>query len=107
MKTTKNKSIKIAYADYQKSTKTNLYHCYNSFSDKKEKAWKHCQDLVKYYQGENLKVVYFNGWIFTCGFICYINGLKHFIYITPYREEALPLEEIIKETGEVLTLNYN
>ena len=74
---------------------------YNSYSNAKQRAFNYCINLMKEYDGDGLIILAHNYMTFSVGFIGYINGLKHFFYITKDYDRALPLEKMDKITGEV------
>lgn len=74
---------------------------YNNYSSAKKRAYWYCEDLMKAHDGDGLIILGHNCMTFSVGFIGYINGLKHFFYITRDYDRALPLEKIDRETGEV------
>lgn len=81
-----------------------LDEAYGRYSSAKARAWDYCIDLMKEYDGNGIVILGHNCMTFSVGFIGYIDGLKHFFYITRDHDRALPLEKIDKTTGEVITL---
>ena len=78
---------------------------YDSYSDAKRRAYQYCLNLMEEYDGDGIVILAHNCMTFSVGFYGYINGLKHFFYITRDYDRALPLEKINKETGEVIEIN--
>lgn len=74
--------LKSAYQRYLMSDYTTIYKAYKKPSWKKEKAWEHCQDLCKKYNGTDLKVVGKNDNYFSAGFVGKVDGKKAFVFIT-------------------------
>lgn len=80
------------YAAYRRSTWTELYDAYDSFSRGKVDAWRYCKDLCKKYNGDGLKVISRNCHKFTAGFE-YVDsetGEIMFMYITKGYNQAVP-----------------
>lgn len=75
---------------------------YDSYSSAKQRAWNYCESLMNEYDGNGMIILGHNCMTFSVGFIGYINGLKHFFYITRDYDRALPLEKMDPETGEVI-----
>lgn len=107
------KFMRYSFADYEaimngtanpylreKAGRT-LDDVYKSYSSAKYRAYLYCVDLMHEYGGRDLIVFKGNCMTFSVGFIGYINGLKHFFYITRDHDRALPLEKMDKITGEV------
>ena len=78
-----------------------IHQAYGRPSDKKTRAWERCVDMMKSYDGHGIVILGHNCMTFSVGFIGYINGLKHFFYITRDHDRALPLEKMDAITGEV------
>ena len=102
---TTNKTIKGAYESYKRSYDYSLDEVYGSYSNAKARAWNYCTDLMREYDGAGIKVIGHNCMTFSVGFIGYVDGLKHFFYITRDYDRAMPLEKLDKETGEVLAIS--
>ena len=81
------------YADYRRSTWTEIYDAYDSFSKGKVDAWKYCKNLCEKFNGRDLKVIHKNCHKFTAGFeytdpeTCEIM----FMYITKGSDTAVPV----------------
>ena len=82
MKQSKSTQMKNAYRSYQLSSNTSLWDVYSSWSKEKQEAFEYCKKLCADYDGKGLKIVSANGWMFTCGFMCEIDGKKAFVFIT-------------------------
>jgi len=103
---TSNKQIRGAYYSYNHGINArSLDEVYQSYSCAKENAWSYCKNLMKEYDGSGLAILGHNCMTFSVGFIGYINGLKHFFYITRDYDKAMPLEKMDEKTGEVIALS--
>ena len=102
---TNNKQIKGAFYSYVHGVPArSLDEVYCNYSNAKRRAWIYCEDLMKEYEGSDMRILSYNSQAFTIGFIGYVNGLKHFFYITKDYNRAMPLEKLDKITGEVLSV---
>ena len=101
MQITSSKLMKDKYSDYVAGRVDGdyLWQVYERWSQKKERAYERCCRLVDEYDGGGMKIMSHNCDVFSVGFIGYIDGLKHFIYITRDHVRAMPLEKMDKETG--------
>ena len=90
----KTKAIKTAVLHHAKSDKTSLLHCYAKPSDAKHIALQYCQELVRKYNGESLKIIGFNTSHFSVGFYGKIDGKDAFFYITPYHNRYIFVDEL-------------
>ena len=79
---TASKQIKQAYRQYEKSNNYNLYDAYGRFSRDKAEAFDYCKSVMSEHNGSNLKIISFNTYQFSAGFVCDIDGVKSFVYIT-------------------------
>lgn len=77
-----NNQMEKVYKQYLKSERYNLCDAYGRYSYNKIKAFKYCKSLMSEYGGSGLKLISFNTNMFTAGFICDIDGVKSFVYIT-------------------------
>lgn len=79
---------------YNRSSDTELYHCYSSFSEKKLHAWEYCKNLCYKYNGIGLKIISHNGYVFSAGFKFEDEqGRQCLMYITKTRDEIIVLEK--------------
>lgn len=76
-----NKKDKEILESYRRSDKINLYQAYGRFSDAKAEAWEYCERLCKERSGWGLKVISYNRFFFTAGFLFEDDGAK-LMYIT-------------------------
>lgn len=102
MKIQNTKLLRGAYETWKRSNETSLDMAYGHYSSAKQRAWYYCENLMKEHDGYAIRILGHNCMTFSVGFIGYINGLKHFFYITRYYDRALPLEKMDAETGEVI-----
>lgn len=93
--------MKQNYRRYQRTANEKLSDVYGRYSSEKEKAYNYCKELQYKYNGERFRILSSNTCIFTVGFTGYIDGIKHFFYITPTYDRAMPLETVNPLTGEV------
>lgn len=56
-------------ASYNRATKTNLYECYNKFSNAKANAMEWCKDKMKAMNGHDMKILSHNTFGFTVGWL--------------------------------------
>ena len=78
---------------YNRSTDYELYKCYPSgMSYNKSKAWEHCKEVCTKHDGEKLKVISHNGYMFTAGFEYTVGCKKYLMYITKGDETSILLE---------------
>lgn len=87
----------MAYKRWTHSDNYSLRDVYGIYSKLKENAYAYCEDLVDKYDGYGLRIIGHNSMAFSVGFIGYIDGLKHFFYITRDYDRALPLEYVDKD----------
>lgn len=67
---------------YNESNLYSLSNCYLKASDNKESAYDYCVNLMQKYNGENLRIISYNTFSFSAGFIGEYNGKRAFFYIT-------------------------
>lgn len=80
------KQAKARISDYNRSSDYNLHDVYKtSYSYKKEQAFDYCKELCNEYNGRDLRIISYNTFIFTAGFIYNdkIEGVIKFMFITP------------------------
>ena len=92
MKKANTKTLKNAYANYQQSNNYTLRDCYVSYSYAKEKVFNYCKELCDKYNGNGLKIISYNTFGFSCGFIGLVDNKKAFVYITKDYNRYLELE---------------
>ena len=70
--------------NYNRASATELRQVYNSWSDKKERAFKECIEKMSAYEGYDGRICSANTWMFTYAFK-YRDGYGHtcLCYITP------------------------
>lgn len=109
---TSNKQIRGAYSQYKSiiagvnrwNGERSLDEAYGRYSCAKQRAWYYCEDLMASHDGSDMRILGHNCMTFSVGFIGYVNGLKHFFYITRDYDRAMPLEKVDENTGEVLAI---
>lgn len=80
-----NKECKIAlskFNDWYYSSAKELYQVYGSYSQAKENAMNYCKEMMKKYEGYDLRIISHNSNVFSVGFIFKDDGKKIFAYIT-------------------------
>jgi hypothetical protein len=92
MKIRTDAKIRIAKHEHSKSKCTELRHCYISWSKAKEDALIRCRLLQIQYDGEDLRIIDWNSFVFSVGFYGIWYGKKAFFYITAFNDYVLPLE---------------
>lgn len=85
------KALKEAFRSYGVSKHQYLWQVYKNCSNEKYEAFEYCKRLCEEHNGRDLKIVSFNKYQFTCGFIGEVNGEKAFVYITMNDDRYLPL----------------
>lgn len=82
--TTRERTALSRYADYKRSTATDLSDVYGRYSTAKARAWNYCKGLMRQHDGWELRVISHNGFMFTAGFLFTdaVTGVLMFMYIT-------------------------
>lgn len=78
----KDKFMIDSFANYCKSNKKNLFECYKKQSPWKQMFFEECLETMKKYNGKDLKIVSYNTYSFSCGFIGIVDGHLSYIHIT-------------------------
>ena len=80
-----HKNLSREYEMYLNSEKINLSDVYRNYSNKKEQAFKRCQEFCRALHSSKMRIISHNTFIFTVGFICDgpTSGEPMFVYITP------------------------
>ena len=89
MKIENTKRMREALDNYYSAEFTELYQVYHHYSKAKEKAMFYCKMLCAKYNGEDMRIISWNTFMFTVGFFGTINGKKVFFYITPTKDTAM------------------
>ena len=76
---------------YIRSDKYNLHECYKSFSDRKWCAYKHVVNELLQDNGEGLKILSYNTFMFTAGYLVKIGEDKYLVRITPTKKELIKI----------------
>lgn len=86
------KELEANYKRYQNSSMYSLYDAYGRPSQKKYDAWKRCEVFCKECGGESLKVISYNTYVFTAGFVFVKDGKRMFMLITPSTNREIEVE---------------
>ena len=68
---------------YSQSNLYSLNQCYLKHSNAKNNAFSYCLNLMRKYKGTDLRILSYNTFHFSVGFIGEYEGQKAFFYITP------------------------
>lgn len=88
----KKKNLLNELIRYIDSDKYTLQDCYKKPSIYKKEAFENCKRIMNDVKGHKMKIVSYNGFIFTVGFYGYINNRLNFFYITPEKVLHMPLD---------------
>lgn len=84
MKTQNTKMMRFQYYRYCESNDERLSQVYESWSSKKDDAYKNCKEFMQSLNGKNFRIISHNGWMFTVGFVYRDeDGNKWFVYMSP------------------------
>ena len=79
---------------YLRSNNYTLDQVYGRCSTAKRHAYAHCIALANEYTGWALRIIGYNTFVFTAGFICRLDdGKKYLCYITPSCERFIKIDE--------------
>lgn len=92
MTTTEKRQALSHYDAYKTSTATSLRDAYGTYSGAKDDAWDFCKELMYKFNGYGLRIIAFNRYVFTAGFMFEEDGKQMFMYITPYKHLAVEVE---------------
>lgn len=85
-----------AYSAWLRSKNYTLFHAYEKPSASKERAYDYCLEKFRLYNGEGFKIISYNTFIFTAGFI--FTDVKTdeqmFYYITPNYDIIVPVKSL-------------
>lgn len=88
---------KAGYQNYKRSSMRNLHEAYQTFSDKKYRAWEYCEKLCNEKNGNDLRVASRNRTYFTAGFTFEDeDGNTRYMHIAPTYDQDI----IITKAGE-------
>lgn len=90
MYTAKDKDLNDYYQKWLDSTEDTLYKTYDRHSAYKDQAWERCKDIMQERNGNSLRVVSYNGFIFTAAFVTDTD----FYVITKANIYRMPLSEV-------------
>lgn len=86
-------SKKFGNGLYQRWCDSSVYdisQAYSRPSYKKMEAWQYCKDLRDKYEGWDLRIVSYNTFVFTAGFICPgPDGERVYVHITPSHDYCM------------------
>jgi len=83
MKTCNTKMMRFQYYRYCESNYERLSQIYETWSSKKDDAYKECKELMKSLGGKNFRIISYNAWMFTAGFVYRDeDGKKWFVYMS-------------------------
>jgi hypothetical protein len=88
-----NKNYSGIYKSYLNSNKSELYQCYDNYSEYKEDAMNYCKKLCNDYKGYDFKIISYNCMQFSVGFRCLIDDVENFVYITKSYDRIMKIEE--------------
>jgi hypothetical protein len=76
---------------YRTSSDYSLSSVYGRYSDAKARAWRYCEQLCAKHNGWGLKVLSYNTFMFTAGFLFEDpeTGVVQFMFITPNYDIAV------------------
>lgn len=89
--TTRESNALSRYADYLRSSATDLSHAYDRYSTAKAQAWRYCENLMEKHDGWGLRVISHNCFMFTAGFMFTDpeTGVLKFMYVTKTSDTAV------------------
>lgn len=96
-----SKVIKCGYRDYLHSTHKTLNEVYKKHSLEKQMIYDRCLDICRMYKGRDFKIIKFNTYHFTCGFLRDVyssNGRlmdTFFVYVTPSKIREISIYETV------------
>lgn len=71
---------------YLMADKKDLLECYTTYSNKKAQAQNAIlKEMFEAPKGRGYKIISYNGWMFTCGYLYTIDYVDHLVYHTPTR----------------------
>ena len=91
---TRTQQLKRAFYAHAISDKTSLFQCYDDPSNAKHIAFDYCLRLEEKYNGYYGKIISYNTFGFSFGFIGEINNRPAFFYITKDYDRYIYLDEI-------------
>lgn len=92
--TARERTAKGAIETWKRSTATELYHVYGTYSQAKQNAFEYCRRQCYERNGYDLRIVSSNTWMFTVGFLFEDTdtGATKFMYITPNYDTVVDFE---------------
>ena len=92
------RKVRIAYTDYCGSSHRTLSDVYGHYSTAKDNAYNYCVNLMKKFEGNDLRIISYNTFRFSAGFIFEVldsetNEVKRaFCYITPTHDRFMIID---------------
>lgn len=90
MYTAKDKNLNDYYQRWLNSTEDSLYKSYSQPSQYKLQAWERCIDIMREYNGSNIRITGYNGFVYTAAFVTD----DTFYVITKDNIYRMPLSEV-------------
>ena len=86
-----NKRAKQITEQYERATATRLSDVYGRCSEAKKRAFNYCNMLMQEYNGNDMKILSHNTFVFTAAFLFEDRetGAANIMLITPSRNEAV------------------
>jgi len=90
------RAARCAYSSWLNSKTYTLYHVYADPSMNKERAYDYCLEKLRLYNGEDFKIITYNTFIFTVGFVFtdVQTDEEMFYYITPNYNIIVPVKSL-------------
>lgn len=91
-------TLRRAYQDYCRSSHRTLSDVYGRYSTAKDNAYNYCVDLMEKYNGNDLRIISYNTFMFSAGFTFEVldsetNEVKRaFCYITPSHDRFMIID---------------
>ena len=86
-----NKRAKQITEQYERATATRLSDVYGRCSEAKQRAFNYCHRLMQEYNGDDMKILSHNTFVFTAAFLFedQETGAINIMRITPSKNEAV------------------
>lgn len=89
-----------AHREYCNSSANYLDEVYAKPSIIKKMAFNDARKIMDIYNGYKFRIIRYNKYTFSCGFICYINDKMSFVYITKDNTRYITMEEIAEKLAK-------
>lgn len=83
IKKSHDKRIKSAFKLHQSSRYYELNDCYKNPSQNKYNSYQEVKQIMREFDGFDLRIISFNSHVYTAGFFGYIDNIIYFFHITP------------------------